>query len=179
MENATHIDAQQLSNTIGIEAGRELNEAMKRIEHCLRQLTDEQVWWRPSESQNSIGNLILHLCGNIRQWLICGVGEIEDRRDRPAEFAERRVIPIADLMAVLRKSVAEATRSLANIPPADMLRVRRIQGFEETALSAIFNSVPHFRGHTQEIIYRTRCLLGDKYQFAWTPSTAEEGAASR
>ena len=179
METAIHIDAQQISTAIGIAAGCELNEAMKRIEHCLRQLTDEQVWWRPSESQNSIANLILHLCGNIRQWLICGISGAEDRRDRPAEFAERQAIPIAKLLAELHKTVAETTTSLAGLPPAEMLRVRRIQGFQETALGAIFHSIPHFRGHTQEIIYRTRCLLGDKYEFAWTPSTPVEGAPTR
>jgi hypothetical protein len=175
METTTAIDAGQLSAAIGFEAARELGEATQRIQHCLRQLTAEQVWWRPDESQNSIGNLVLHLGGNIRQWLICGISGTEDRRDRPAEFAGRRAVPIADLLAGLRETVAEAAAALANISPADMLRVRRIQGFEETALSAIFNSVPHFRGHTQEIIYRTRCLLGDKYQFAWTPSTPEKG----
>jgi hypothetical protein len=178
MDTPHQIDTQQLSSAIGLEAGRELNEAMKRIEHCLRQLTDEQVWWRQSESQNSIGNLILHLCGNIRQWLICGVGGEKDQRNRAAEFAERRMVPTAELLAVLRQTVAETATALANISPAQLLRVRRIQGFEETALGAIFHAVPHFRGHTQEIIYRTRCLLGDKYQFAWMPSTPEQGAPS-
>jgi hypothetical protein len=170
------IDAQHISTAIGSEAARELNEALQRIEHCLRQLTDEQIWWRPDDSQNSIANLILHLCGNLRQWLISSITGAEDHRNRPAEFAQRHAIPTADLLALLRKTVAETTASLANISPAEMLRVRRIQGFTQTALGAIFHSVPHFRGHTQEIIYRTRCFLGDKYQFAWTPATLEEGA---
>jgi len=174
---APQLGAQQISSAIGVEAAHELNEAMKRIEHCLRQLTDEQIWWRPDESQNSIANLILHLCGNLRQWLISGITGAEDHRKRPAEFAQRQAIPTADLLALLRSTVAETTLSLANVSPAEMLRVRRIQGFSQSALSAIFHSVPHFRGHTQEIIYRTRCFLGDKYQFAWTPSTPEEGAA--
>lgn len=179
MQSPTQIDAQQICNTIGVEAAHELNEAMNRIEHCLRQLTDDQIWWRPSESQNSIANLILHLCGNLRQWLHSGLTGAEDHRNRPAEFAQRQAIPTADLLALLRQTVAETTISVSNISPAEMLRVRRIQGFDQTALGAIFHSVPHFRGHTQEIIYRTRCFLGDKYQFAWTPSTPEQGAPKR
>lgn len=178
MYNALPSEAQQVSAAVGVEAARELNGALGRIEHCLRQLTDDQVWWRPSDSQNSIGNLILHLSGNLRQWLVCGLTGAEDHRDRPSEFGERQTIPIADLLALLRQTVAEAESVLAEIPPAELLQVRRIQGFEETALGAIFHSVPHFRGHTQEIIYRTRCFLGEKYQFAWTPSTAQEGAPS-
>ena len=176
MQRNQHVEIQDSSNAIGAAAGRELNEALSRIEHCLGQLTAEQVWWRPDESQNSIGNLILHLCGNLRQWLISGVGGAKDNRNRPAEFSERREVPVSELIAMLRNTVSESVTAISNVPAVEMLRRRRIQGFDETALSAIFSAVPHFRGHTQEIIYRTRSFLGDRYRFAWKPSTAEEGA---
>src|SRR5438132_518519 len=81
---------------------------MKRIRHCMGQLTDEQVWWRPAEGMNSVGNLLLHLAGNVRQWIIGGLGSVPDSRDRPAEFAERRHVPKAELWAQLEAAVKEA-----------------------------------------------------------------------
>jgi hypothetical protein len=78
-----------LAAAVGREAAKELASAVGKIKHCLGQLTDEQVWWRSHPSLNSIGNLILHLCGNLRQWIVAGLPKAKDVRDRPAEFAER------------------------------------------------------------------------------------------
>jgi hypothetical protein len=164
------------SSVLGAAAADELQQAARKIAHCLNQLNEGQVWWRPDDSQNSIGNLILHLCGNLRQWIVSGLGGAHDVRDRPREFSERRSIPKIELLSRLEAVVAEAATVLSGMNPAEWLRVRRIQGFEVTGVAAIFDTVPHFRGHTQEIIFRTRLLLGDKYQFWWKPTTAEQGA---
>jgi hypothetical protein len=169
-------DTSEWSRVLGTAATVELQQAAKKIAHCLNQLTDSQVWWRPDDSQNSIGNLILHLCGNLRQWVVSGLGGAQDMRDRPREFSERRSIPRTELLSRLDAAVTEATTILSGISAAEWLRVRRIQGFEVTGVAAIFDTVPHFRGHTQEIIFRTRLLLGDKYQFLWKPTTPEQGA---
>lgn len=155
-------------------ASQELKKALERMEHCLDQLTDEQVWNRQSDSMNSIGNLILHLCGNLRQWIVAGLGGARDVRDRPKEFAERGPIPRTELLQRLKAVVADAQLALEQASAQDLLQPRRIQGFDVTGLEAIFDSIPHFRGHTQEIIHMTRCLLGDAYRFAWTPSTPEQ-----
>src|SRR3954452_23792908 len=64
-----------------------LAKGLHKITHCMLQLTDEQVWQRPRPEMNSVGNLITHLCGNLRQWIISGVGGSPDVRNRPAEFA--------------------------------------------------------------------------------------------
>ena len=125
---------------------------------------------------NSIGNLILHLCGNLRQWIVSGVGGAADVRDRPAEFAERGPVPKEELLRRLEAIVGDAQRILAAVNARQLAAVRRIQGFDETGAAAIFSSVPHFRGHTQEIIHMTRLQRGDAYQFAWAPATPEEGA---
>lgn len=172
---ATPMNSEQLASAIGFEASHELGQAIKKIEHCLNQLTDDQVWWRPDESQNSIGNLILHLCGNLRQWVVSGLGGTKDDRDRPQEFSERDPIPKSDLMARLDAAVTESTSILSGLASSEWLRVRRIQDFDVTGLAAIFRTVPHFRGHTQEIIFRTRCLLGEKYLFSWEPSSPQQG----
>ena len=168
--------SEQLSSAVSTAASRALTSAVDRIKHCLGQLTDEQVWWRPSESMNSIGNLILHLCGNVRQWIVAGFGGEADMRQRPKEFSERGPIPKAELLRRLNEVVCEAHDALSKVSAQDLLRKRIIQGFDVTGVEAIFDSVPHFKGHTQEIIHMTRCLLGDAYQFAWVPSTPQEGS---
>jgi hypothetical protein len=168
--------ADELAAAVGTEAANEMSSALGKIKHCLGQLTDEQVWWRSRPSRNSIGNLILHLCGNVRQWIIAGLSGATDVRDRPAEFAERGPIPKAELLHKLEAVVDEAGAVLVQQTARQLLEARPIQGFDVTGLAAIFDSVPHFRGHTQEIVHLTRLQLGDAYQFAWTPTTPEQGA---
>lgn len=169
--------SEQVAAAVTTEASKELTAALGKIKHCLGQLNEEQVWWRPSESMNSVGNLMLHLVGNLRQWIVSGIGGANDTRSRPAEFAERGLIPKAELLRRLEDAVSEAQAALSKASPTDLLRVRRIQGFEVTGVGAIFDSIPHFRGHTQEIIHLTRSQLGNAYQLAWKPATPEQGAS--
>lgn len=159
------------------EARQTLAGAMKKIENCLQQLRDEDVWWRQHESHNSIQNIVLHLCGNVRQWIVHGVGEAADVRERAAEFADRRPLAKAELLARLRETLADADRALVEFSPDKLLEPRRIQGFETTLLAAIFDSVSHFVGHTHQILYITRLRLGDNYRFQWEPASAEQGAS--
>ncbi len=168
--------ADELAAAVGAAAAHELESALERIQHCLAQLNDEQVWHRSQPSLNSIGNLILHLCGNLRQWVVAGVGGAPDVRNRPAEFAERKTVPKDELRRSLEAVVEEAKRVLAGVDARQLAQPHRIQGFDVTGLVAIFDSVPHFRGHTQEIIHMTRLQLGDAYRFAWMPTTPEQGA---
>jgi hypothetical protein len=168
--------ADELAVVVGAGAAHELDSALLRIKHCLDQLNDEQVWRRSQPSLNSIGNLILHLCGNLRQWVVAGLGGAPDERNRPAEFAERGSVPKEELLHRLEAVVEEAKRVLAGVDARQLAETRRIQGFDVTGVAAIFDSVPHFRGHTQEIVYMTRLQLGDAYKFAWTPSTPEQCA---
>jgi hypothetical protein len=168
--------ADKLAAVVGTAAAHELESALNRIKHCLGHLNEEQMWRRSQPSINSIGNLILHLCGNLRQWIVAGVGGASDARNRPAEFAERGPIPRDELMRRLEAVVKEAKGVLAGVDARQLAEVRRIQGFDVTGVAAIFDSIPHFRGHTQEIVHMTRLLLGDAYRLAWEPKTPEEGA---
>ena len=170
--------ADELAAAVGREAANKLASALAKIKHCLGQLTDEQVWWRSRPSLHSVGNLILHLCGNLRQWIVAGLSGAADGRDRPAEFSERGPIPRDELLRRLEAVVDEARTVLARQTARQLLESRRIQGLDVTGLAAIFDSVPHFRGHTQEIVHLTRLLLGDAYRFAWAPTTPEQGAPS-
>ena len=100
----------EIASAVGSEAARAMASALAKIEHCLGQLNEEQVWWRSQPSHNSNGNLILHLCGNVRQWIVAGLGDAADSRDRPAEFAERGPIPKNELVCKLEAVVDEAGR---------------------------------------------------------------------
>lgn len=158
------------------EARQQLAKAAKVIQHCLAQLTDQQVAWRPHEAMNSVGNLVLHLCGNVRQWIVAGVGGEPDVRDRPKEFAERGPFVGEDLSRHLEEALRQADRVLVAVTPTRLAERRCIQGFETSVLAAILDSVAHFKGHTQEIVCLTRLQLGDRYRYEWIPSTPEEGA---
>jgi hypothetical protein len=152
-----------------------LANALKKIEHCLDQLSDADLYWRQHASHNSIQNVLLHLCGNLQQWILHGVGGEPDVRDRPGEFADRAEHPKAELAVQLRETVANCDRILAALPPAALLERRRIQGFDATLLAAILDTVSHFVGHQHQIVYITRLRLGDAYRFQWTPATREQG----
>lgn len=165
-----------LGRAVAVELRRSLAGRHARIRHCLAQLTDAQVWWRPQPSLNSIGNLVLHLCGNVRQWVIAPVSHAADTRDRPAEFAERGSVPKDELLRRLDETVRAADAVLAGLTDEQWLQPRRVQGFDETVLSAVFDSVAHFHGHTQEIVSLTRMQRGDAYRFAWVPASPEQGA---
>ncbi len=89
-----------------------VGDYLPKIEQCVTGLTDEQIWWRANSSSNSIGNLLLHLSGNVRQWIVVGLGDANDERDRDAEFAQRNVIPRDELLSRLRDTLHEADQTL-------------------------------------------------------------------
>ena len=148
------------------EARRHLSQDyLPKLERCLERLTDEQVWWRAGEHSNSVGNLLLHLEGNLRQWVVCGAGGGEDLRERDREFAERRRVPREELLACLRAAVAEADSALARLDPRALLETRRVQGLDVTLLAAVFHAVEHFSMHTGQIVLLTKMLAGEDLAF--------------
>jgi hypothetical protein len=161
--------AENISTVISHAFADELDAALSRIAHCMEQLTDEQVWSRPRPEMNSIGNLVLHLSGNVRQLIVSAVGGEPDDRDRPAEFAARNVIPKEKLLEQLAKTIESAKLVISRASTEELCRVRRFRESDWTGLQAIVRSVAHFRGHAQEIIHQTRTILGEKYRFAGKP----------
>jgi len=165
-----------LSKSLTSEAFAELSNAWRKIQHCLAQLDDEQLWNRPNGDLNSTANLLLHLRGNLTQWILSGLGGAPDVRTRPQEFSERGPIPRDELIAGVEATIESVKRVLESLDSAELLRRRRIQGFDVSGTQAIFETVAHFRGHSQEIVHMTRRLLGDSYRFDFTPQTPEQGA---
>lgn len=131
-------------------------EYLPKLERCLEQLSDEQVWWRANPESNSVGNLLLHLAGNARQWIVSGVGGATDARVRQAEFDQREVVPREELIGRLRQTLSEVDAVLAGFDPARVLEPRHIQGCDVTVLEAVFHVVEHFSMHTGQIILLTK-----------------------
>jgi uncharacterized damage-inducible protein DinB len=144
---------------------RLLNEYYPKVEMCLAELNDVDVWWRPHETSNSIGNLILHLNGNIRQWIVAGLGGARDERDRAAEFAERTSIPKAELLQRFHAVLTEADAVLAGLDSSVLLSSRRIQNYDVTCLDAISHVVEHVAQHLGQIIYITKLRKGIDLKF--------------
>src|SRR6266404_4637562 len=138
---------------------------LPKIERCLGLLNDQQIWWRANEQSNSIGNLLLHLSGNVRQWIVCGLGDATDSRDRDSEFAQRTQIPRAELFERLKRTVNEAVATLARLDPDKLLEKHRIQGLEVSALEAVLHVVEHFSMHTGQIILLTKLLTATDLHF--------------
>ena len=142
-----------------------LGDYLPKIERCLEKLTDEQIWWRANEESNSIGNLILHLCGNARQWIICGVSSQPDNRNRDAEFERRDPIPRAELLTLLRSTLSEIQTTLETLDPSILLERRKIQGHDVDILEAIFHVTEHFSMHAGQIFLLTKLLTASDLRF--------------
>jgi len=115
-------------------------------------LSADGVWWRANDQSNSVGNLLLHLNGNVRQWMLGGVGQQATERHRAAEFAARTGPPAAPLLADLNRTLDEVDLVLAALTPASLDEPRTIQGRETTVLAATFHVVEHFSQHLGQII---------------------------
>jgi uncharacterized damage-inducible protein DinB len=146
-------------------SARKLRQHAGRIEDCLGRLTQEQVWARATENENAIGNLVLHLCGNVRQWIVSGVGGQADVRQRDAEFAARGDVKVADLAAHLRGLVDEAVAVIEPLPSNRLAEQLTVQGYHLTILEAVYSVVEHFSGHTGQIIFATKLLTGEDLKY--------------
>jgi uncharacterized damage-inducible protein DinB len=142
-----------------------------KIENCLDRLSDSDIWWRANEASNSIGNLILHLCGNVTMWIVGGVGSLPFERHRQREFDERKKIPAAELRSRLRDVVQQADEVISAVGSDDLLTRRQIQGYDVTVLEAIYHVVEHFSMHTGQIILITKARAEGDLKL-WEPPKA-------
>jgi hypothetical protein len=164
------------------EARQQLAACVSTIRHCLAQLDDSQIWWRPRAEMNSIGNLVLHLTGNLRQRYLADIGGEPFDRDRFGEFTERRPIPQDELLRRFHDILDRVDAALAAMPD-DRLREHRkylvTSGtIDGTVQALIFRTLTHLAGHTQEILFVTRLQLGEQYVFqnpAGVPPTMRRG----
>lgn len=133
-------------------------EGKTRLVTCLGMLTLEEIWHRPNDNSNSVGNLVLHLCGNVRQWLISGLGGQPDNRVRQLEFDEKGPIPTETLIHLLNDTLTEAEMVLSRIKNEDLTRKVMVQGFEENGISILVHVVEHFSYHVGQVTYFVKLI---------------------
>ncbi len=142
-----------------------LEQLHSRIRECLNKLGEDEIWARGAENENAIGNLVLHLTGNVRQWIVAGVGGETDTRLRDHEFNARGDTHKQELVDRLEAAVAHAKTVIENLTPARLTGRVTIQKYEVTVLEAVYHVVEHFSQHTGQIIFATKMLTGDDLGF--------------
>ena len=143
-----------------------LRSYLTKVERCLELLGEDDVWWRANEASNSIGNLMLHLDGSTRMWILRVAGGRQVVRDRDSEFAERGPIPRSALLARLRSTLAEVDEVLATLTEGTLLERRPSTQGEVTVLWAVLHGVEHFAMHTGQIITLTKLRTGSALRLA-------------
>ena len=144
---------------------RLLQDSVPRIKKCLDQLEDAEIWYRPNHNTVSVGNLILHLCGNVRQWILSGMAGKPDHRKRQDEFDTPGPISRQKLLEDLDHLMEEVSHYLNTIGFDQLLAVYKVQGFEETGVAILIHVVEHFSYHVGQISYfvKTRKDIDLKY----------------
>ena len=160
----------ELARLFRKDARSYFDKYLPRVMRCLQLLSDKEIWWRPNSASNAAGNIVLHLCGNVRQWIISGLGGGPDMRDRDREFAERGPIPRRLLIAQLKKTVEEACETIDGLSAEALEREFVIQGYHVSGLAAISRVYEHFSYHAGQIIYLTKLKRGKDLRFTRLPT---------
>jgi len=137
-----------------------LGQYWPRLRACVEPLSEAQIWWRPNEASNSIGNLVLHLNGNVGQWLVASFNKVEDKRNRPAEFEAREGMAASALLERLGATMERAAEVLARLTEAELVARYEIQGYHVSGLDAVYQVVEHFGLHYGQITYISKTLQG-------------------
>lgn len=149
-----------LASIIQSECIRRINdEGILRIKKCLSLLTEDQVWFHPNENLTSVGNLCLHLMGNVNQWLNSTLGDLPDSRLRDAEFDTAAQCDINELVAKLDSLSDQVKLTVSNITEADLTKNHKVQCYEESGASIIIHVIEHFSYHVGQITYYTKLIL--------------------
>lgn len=155
-----------LAKALIAECERRLfDESMPRLKKCLTLLAEEEIWFRPNSETVSVGNLVLHLCGNVRQWIISGLSDVSDTRVRSKEFSEPGPIPMKELLEHLEKTMNEAHSVLRSVDTSKLLDKKIVQGFEESGLNILIHVVEHFSYHVGQIAYFVKSRKAVDLQF--------------
>jgi uncharacterized damage-inducible protein DinB len=131
---------------------------LQRITRCLEELTEEQVWQRPNGSSNSVGNQILHLCGNIQQWIVTGLGGAPDSRVRDEEFEATGGISKTELIARLSEVISSSEAVITRLTEEDILKERPVQAFNHDGMFILVHVTEHLSYHTGQIIFWVKAL---------------------
>jgi uncharacterized damage-inducible protein DinB len=149
---------------------------LERVHLCFDQIDDSDAWRHPAEGCNSIGNIVVHLCGNIGQWMTSVANGQADTRDRHNEFIDRSELTKADLLAKLDETVEAAVSTIRGLDPTRLPERLVIQDFDVSVLTAIFETERHFAEHVGQIAFITKMLRGRSFRPLWVPKTPAQRA---
>lgn len=147
-----------------------------QVRRALEPLTDEQIWWRPNEQSNSIGNIVLHLTGSLNHFLNRNIGGIDYTRDRAAEFAERRQIPKQELLALFDDMVSRAERTFAGLTPERLGDPSPEPKMHSFVLQDLVNVFGHIANHVGQVVWIAKMLRGDAIDEIWIHTHRDLGA---
>lgn len=135
-----------------------MDESTRMIQKSLAHISEEQVWQKPNASLNSIGNLVLHICGNMTQYIISSLGETIDKRNRDAEFSGHQEGSKDVLLEKLLETVDTAKRVIFDASMKQLLDQRSVQGFNFSGVGVIIHAVEHYSYHTGQIAFWVKQL---------------------
>jgi uncharacterized damage-inducible protein DinB len=147
---------------------------LDKIRHCVGLLDDTQVWWRANARSNSVGNLMLHLCGNLSQWVLEGLGGRAFERHRSEEFSADGGLSRVELLAKLAAVVGECRQVIAALGETELAAPRTIQGYSTDGLRALLHVWEHMSYHTGQVVLLTKQLLGDRTEIEFYPQHRAE-----
>ena len=153
-------DQRQLTADIVEYSATRLEDSVLQINKCLNLLSVEQIWHRPNEVSNAIGNLVIHLNGDLRQWILTSLDGLPDDRDRPAEFAQQGPLPTNDIINQLQETVRKTCEVIRGLSSEQLLAHVTVQGYDVSGTAAVIHVVEHFSLHTGQIVYATKILSG-------------------
>jgi uncharacterized damage-inducible protein DinB len=146
-----------------IEASRTLlmEDYLPKLREFTALISEEDVWWRPNRASNSVGNLLLHMSGSLRQWIVGGVGGESNERDRDSEFSAKEGPSLAELMELVETTAAAVDRTLAQLGESSLKDRITVQRFSVTRLHAVYHAIEHFGYHLGQIAYVAKLRKGE------------------
>jgi len=147
-----------------------------QIRSCIEELSEEQLWWRPNAQSNSVGNLVLHVCGAVQHFLCRGVGGLEYERDRPAEFAAGGSMPKQELLAIFDEMVLKAAQTFEALDPSRLSESSTEPAYYSIIFEDLFGVAIHLATHTGQIVYVTKMLREGSVNDLWTQTHRAAGA---
>ena len=135
-----------------------MDENTRMLSISLQSISEEELWLKPNNSLNSIANLILHLCGNITQYVIASLGETKDMRNRDQEFSKKDGLNKSEVFKKLEDTVDTAKRVIFDASADQFLKVRSVQGFTFSGIGVVLHAVEHYSYHTGQIAFWVKQL---------------------
>jgi len=140
-------------------------ESYQRIFDCLNLLTESEVWYKPNESSNSVGVLVVHLIGNAQQWIVSTLGGLQDNRNRAAEFNLNGEFQKAELLAALAELKQRLELTLEGLTDEKLVKKYEVQCYQETGFAILLHVIEHFSYHTGQIALLTKLIKNQDLGF--------------